>query len=77
VLDNSRGIHPKLPRVPRTKIIDVLADRRQTIKAPNGWPVAKRANEHKILRTIVSQKLQDLQLTYKALLSGGLVVVNR
>jgi hypothetical protein len=77
VLDNSRGTHPKLVRLPRTKIIDVLADRGQTIKAPNGWPVANRANEDKILRTIVSQKLQDLQLTYKALLSGGLVVVNR
>jgi hypothetical protein len=58
-------------------MIDVLTAREQTIKAPNDWPLANRGNEGKILKTIISKKLQDLQLTYKALLCGGLAVVKR
>jgi len=51
--------------------------REQMIKAPDDWPSANRGNEDRILKTIFSKTLQDLQLTHKALLHGGLVVAKR
>ena len=58
-------------------IIDVLMARAQTIKAPDNWPLANRGSEQRIIKTIISKTLQDLQLTHKALICAELVIVKR
>jgi hypothetical protein len=77
VLDNAQGIFPEVPKLPRTNIIRVLTARQQRIKAPNYWPLANRGSEERVIKTILSRTVSDLQLTPKALICGGLVIVKR
>jgi hypothetical protein len=58
-------------------MIHVLTTRQQRIKAPNDWPIANRGSEQRVIKTILSRTVSDLQLTQKALICGGLVIVKR